>query len=58
MAETRLKDFKWMLAASRGAAIRRRAIEAIGERLRRLTSYGEALLTRAPNMEGLAKSEK
>ncbi len=58
MAETRLKDFKWMLAASRGAAIRRRAIEAIGERLRRLTSYGEALLTRAPDMEGLAKSEE
>ena len=34
MASTTLKDFKWMLEASRAGAIRHRTIEAIGERLR------------------------
>jgi peptidoglycan/xylan/chitin deacetylase (PgdA/CDA1 family) len=58
MADTTLKDFKWMLEASRAGAIRHRTIEAIGERLRRLANYGEALLTRAQNVEGLAKPEK
>ena len=47
MASTTLKDFKWMLGASRGGAIRHRTIEAIGERLQRIASYGETLLTRA-----------
>ncbi len=47
MASTTLKDFKWMLEASRAGAIRHRTIEAIGERLQRLASYGETLLTRA-----------
>ena len=36
MASTTLKDFKWMLEASRAGAIRHRTIEAIGERLRRI----------------------
>ena len=58
MADTTLKDFKWMLEASRAAAIGHHAIEAIGVRLRRLTSYGEALLTRAQKVEDLAKAEK
>jgi peptidoglycan/xylan/chitin deacetylase (PgdA/CDA1 family) len=47
MASTTLKDFKWMLGASRAGAIRHRTIEAIGERLQRIASYGETLLTRA-----------
>jgi len=47
MASTTLKDFKWMLGASRGGAIRHRTIEAIGERIQRIASYGEGLLTRA-----------
>ena len=47
MASTTLKDFKWMLEASRAGAIRHRTIEAIGERIQRLASYGETLLTRA-----------
>jgi peptidoglycan/xylan/chitin deacetylase (PgdA/CDA1 family) len=47
MASTTLKDFKWMLEASRAGAIRHRTIEAIGERLQRIASYGETLLTRA-----------
>ena len=47
MASTTLKDFKWMLEASRAGAIRHRTIEAIGERLQRIASYGEGLLTRA-----------
>jgi peptidoglycan/xylan/chitin deacetylase (PgdA/CDA1 family) len=47
MASTTLKDFKWMLEASRAGAIRHRTIEAIGERLWRIASYGEELLTRA-----------
>jgi peptidoglycan/xylan/chitin deacetylase (PgdA/CDA1 family) len=58
MATTTLKDFKWMLEASRAGAIRHRTIEAIGERLRRIANYGDALLTRAQNAEVLAKSEK
>lgn len=58
MAYTTLKDFKWMLEASRAGAIRHRTIEAIGERLRRLANYGEALLMRAQNAEVLAKPEK
>jgi peptidoglycan/xylan/chitin deacetylase (PgdA/CDA1 family) len=47
MASTTLKDFKWMLEASRAGAIRHRTIEAIGERIQRIASYGEGLLTRA-----------
>lgn len=47
MANTSLKEFKWMLEASRAGAIRHRTIEAIGERLRRIADYGEAILTRA-----------
>jgi peptidoglycan/xylan/chitin deacetylase (PgdA/CDA1 family) len=47
MASTTLKDFKWMLEASRAGAIRHRTIEAIGERIQRVANYGEALLTRA-----------
>ena len=58
MGSTTLKDFKWMLEASRAGAIRHRTIEAIGERLTRLANYGEAMLTRAQNAEVLAKSEK
>ena len=58
MATTTLKDFRWMLAASRAGAIRHRAIEAVGERIRRLGNYGEAFLTRAQNAEVLAKSVK
>jgi peptidoglycan/xylan/chitin deacetylase (PgdA/CDA1 family) len=58
MASTTLKDFKWMLEASRAGAIRHRTIEAIGERLARWASHGNALLTRAQNAEVLAKSEK
>jgi peptidoglycan/xylan/chitin deacetylase (PgdA/CDA1 family) len=58
MASTTLKDFKWMLEASRAGAIRHRTIEAIGERLSRLANYGAAILTRAHNAEVLAKSEK
>ena len=58
MAETTLSDFKWMLNASRAAAVGHHAIEAIGVRLRRLTNYGEALLTRAQKVENLAKAEK
>jgi peptidoglycan/xylan/chitin deacetylase (PgdA/CDA1 family) len=45
MASTTLKDFKWMLEASRAGAIRHRTIEAIGERLSRLANYGTAMLT-------------
>ena len=45
MASTTLKDFKWMLEASRAGAIRHRTIEAIGERLLRLANYGTAMLT-------------
>ncbi len=58
MASTTLKDFKWMLEASRAGAIRHRTIEAIGERLRRVANYGAAILTRGQNAEVLAKSEK
>jgi peptidoglycan/xylan/chitin deacetylase (PgdA/CDA1 family) len=58
MAETRLKEFRWRLAASRAGAIRHRAIEAVGERIRRIGNYGEAIMTRAHNAEVLAKSEK
>jgi|HubBroStandDraft_6_1064221.scaffolds.fasta_scaffold37551_2 peptidoglycan/xylan/chitin deacetylase (PgdA/CDA1 family) len=58
MASTTLKDFKWMLDASRAGAIRHRTIEAIGERIQRIANYGAAILTRAQNAEGLAKSEK
>ena len=58
MASTTLKDFKWMLEASRAGAIRHRSIEAIGERLRRIANYGATILTRAQNAEVLAKSEK
>ena len=58
MASTTLKDFKWMLEASRAGAIRHRTIEAIGERLARWANYGAAILTRAHNAEGLAKSGK
>jgi peptidoglycan/xylan/chitin deacetylase (PgdA/CDA1 family) len=58
MASTTLKDFKWMLEASRAGAIRHRTIEAIGERLSRLANYGASMLTRAHNAEVLAKSEK
>jgi len=58
MASTTLKDFKWMLEASRAGAIRHRTIEAIGERLARWANYGASMLTRAHNAEGLAKSEK
>ena len=58
MASTTLKDFKWMLEASRAGAIRHRTIEAIGERLWRIANYGAAILTRAQNAEVLAKSEK
>ncbi len=47
MASTTLKDFKWMLGASRAGAIRHRTIEAIGERIQRIASYGEGLLTRS-----------
>jgi peptidoglycan/xylan/chitin deacetylase (PgdA/CDA1 family) len=49
MASTTLKDFKWMLEASRAGAIRHRTIEAIGERIQRVANYGGALLTRAQN---------
>jgi len=58
MASTTLKDFKWMLEASRAGAIRHRTIEAIGERLARWANYGNAILMRAQNAEVLAKSEK
>ena len=58
MAYHTLKDFKWMLEATPAAAIRHRKIEAIGERLKRLASYGETLLMRAQNVEVLAKPEK
>jgi peptidoglycan/xylan/chitin deacetylase (PgdA/CDA1 family) len=58
MASTTLKDFKWMLEASRAGAIRHRTIEAIGERFARWANYGNAILTRAQNTEILAKSEK
>jgi peptidoglycan/xylan/chitin deacetylase (PgdA/CDA1 family) len=58
MASTSLKEFKWMLEASRAGAIRHRTIEAIGERLRRIAEYGEVMLTRTSNAEVLAKSEK
>ena len=58
MASTTLKDFKWMLEASRAGAIRHRTVEAIGERLRRIAEYGGALLTRVQKAEVLAKSEK
>jgi peptidoglycan/xylan/chitin deacetylase (PgdA/CDA1 family) len=58
MAYTTLRDFKWMLGASRAGAIRHRTIEAIGERLKRLSNYGEAILSRAPNAEVIAKPEK
>jgi peptidoglycan/xylan/chitin deacetylase (PgdA/CDA1 family) len=58
MASTTLKDFKWMLEASRAGAVRHRTIEAIGERLWRIANYGAAILTRAQNAEVLAKSEK
>jgi peptidoglycan/xylan/chitin deacetylase (PgdA/CDA1 family) len=46
MSYTTLKDFKWMLEASPAGAILHRKIEAIGERMRRLANYGEALVTR------------
>ena len=58
MADTTLRDFKWMLEASRAAAVGHHAIEAIGVRLRRLTGQGEALLKRAWKAEDLAKAEK
>jgi peptidoglycan/xylan/chitin deacetylase (PgdA/CDA1 family) len=58
MASTTLKDFKWMLEASRAGAIRHRTIEAIGERLSRLANYGVSMLTRAHNADVLAKSGK
>jgi peptidoglycan/xylan/chitin deacetylase (PgdA/CDA1 family) len=58
MAYTTLRDFKWMLEASPAGAICHRTIEAIGERIRRLANYGEAILTRAQNAEGLAKPEE
>jgi peptidoglycan/xylan/chitin deacetylase (PgdA/CDA1 family) len=58
MASTTLKDFRWMLEASRAGAIRHRTLEAIGERIQRIANYGAALLTRAQNAEVLAKSEK
>jgi peptidoglycan/xylan/chitin deacetylase (PgdA/CDA1 family) len=58
MASTTIKDFRWMLEASRAGAIRHRTIEAIGERLRRVANYGVAILTRGQNAEVLAKSEK
>jgi peptidoglycan/xylan/chitin deacetylase (PgdA/CDA1 family) len=58
MAETTLSDFKWMLKASRAATVGHHAIEAIGVRLRRLTNYGEALLTRTEKVEDLAKADK
>ena len=57
MAYTTLKDFKWMLEVSPAAAILHRKIEAIGERMRRLANYGEALLMRAQTAEVLAKPE-
>jgi|ERR1700722_1466116 len=58
MASTTIKDFRWMLEASRAGAIRHRTIEAIGERIWRIANYGAAVLARAHNAEGLAKSEK
>jgi len=58
MADTTLEDFKWMLKASRAAAVGHHAIEAIGVRWRRLTNHGEALLMRARRAEDLAKAEK
>jgi peptidoglycan/xylan/chitin deacetylase (PgdA/CDA1 family) len=58
MASTTLRDFTWMLEASRAGAIRHRTIEAIGERLWRIANYGAAILPRAQNAEVLAKSEK
>jgi hypothetical protein len=57
MAYTTIKDFKWMLEASPAAAILHRKIEAIGERMRRLTNYGEALVMRPQSAEVLAKPE-
>jgi peptidoglycan/xylan/chitin deacetylase (PgdA/CDA1 family) len=57
MAYTTLKDFKWMLEASPAGAILHRKIEAIGERMRRLAKYGEALLMHAQTAEVLAKPE-
>ena len=50
MASTTLRDFKWMLEASRAGAIRHRTIEAIGERIQRLANYGEAITDRALRM--------
>jgi len=58
MAYTTIRDFKWMLEASRAGAIRHRTIEAIGERLKRWANYGEAILSRAQNAEVLAKPEE
>src|ERR1700722_2596525 len=49
MASTTLKDFKWMLEASRAGAVRHRTIESIGERIQRIANYGAAILTRAQN---------
>ena len=57
MAYTTLRDFKWMLEASPAGAIWHRKIEAIGERLKRLANYGDAILSRAQNAEVLAKRE-
>jgi peptidoglycan/xylan/chitin deacetylase (PgdA/CDA1 family) len=47
MADTTSRNFKWMLEASRAAAVGHHAIDAIGVRLRRLNSYADALLARA-----------
>ncbi len=47
-----------MLEASRAGAIRHRTIEAIGERLKGLANYGDAILKRVQSAEILAKSEK
>jgi peptidoglycan/xylan/chitin deacetylase (PgdA/CDA1 family) len=58
MADTTLSDFKWMLETSRAAAIGHHAIEAIGVRLRHLTSYAKLLMTRAHKAKDLAKAEK
>ncbi len=58
MASTTLKDFKWMLEASRAGAIRHRTIEAIGERIQRVAGYGETLLMRAHSAKVFAKSGK
>ena len=58
MADTTSRDFQWMLETSSGAAIGHHAIEAIGVRLRRLTSYAEMLMARAHKVEDLTKAEK